>query len=128
MKLLNREQFFAAPKGIVMEDVAVPELGEGAGVRIRSLTAASRGMFIKRSLELREKSKSGADADIEKMIVAMSAVDEEDKQIFTEADVQALGEYSAAVITRLAEVAMRLSGMTGQAQEQASKNFEPVPS
>lgn len=126
--LLNREQFLAAPKGITTEDVACPELGKGAEIRIRSLTAAARGMFIKRSLELREKSKSGADADIEKMIVAMSAVDGDGKQMFTEDDIKALGEYSAAVITRLAEVAMRLSGMTAQAADEAGKPSAPVPS
>lgn len=124
---LNREQFLKANRGLTVEDVPCAELGEGATIGIRTLTAAGRAVFIKRSMEVKEKKKD-ATFEIEMLLVAMTAVDADEKELFTEEDVEEIGKFSAAVIARCAEVAQRLSGLTTQAQAEAGKPSGEAPS
>lgn len=137
MKLLNRDQILGA-KDMVFEDVATPEWApEGstdeeraqAGVRIRNLTGNGRGVFIQQSLEMKKTEDAGkrVDFEIEMLLVAMTAVDEEGKLIFTRDDIAALGERNAAPVARCAEVAARLSGISQKARDEAVKKSEPAP-
>jgi hypothetical protein len=137
MKIITREQIQSA-NDITTEDVACPEWADGdteAVVRMRNLTAIARGIFVQRSLGLKKNPKAGQkendaqaqqEREIEILLVAMSAVDAENKALFTEADVKWLGEKNAAPISRCAAAAQRLSGLTAEAQEAAIKNSEPA--
>lgn len=140
MKLLSRDEVFAA-QDVQFEDVPTPEWGEGAGVRIRNLTAASRGVFIARSIAAKQAAdkvaKLAEDAkganvkdvvteqyefEVEVMLVTMTAVDENMQPIFTEADIKQLGAKSAKPVSRLAGVAQKLSGLVPDAQQAAVKS------
>lgn len=137
---LNREQFLKAGKGLKIEDVPCPELstpelaaalgiepGAEISIGIRTLTAAGRAVFIKRSMEVKEKKKD-ATFEIEMLLVAMTSVDDKEAALFTEEDVAIIGNYSAAVIARCAEVAQRLSGLNPGAQAEAGKPSGEAPS
>lgn len=131
MKRLTRAQVLSA-KDIVVEDVPTPEWApEGStadeakefAVGIRNLTGAGRGVFIQSSLEMKakEEKKEKVDFEIEMLLVAMTAVDENNERIFTEEDVKSLGERNAAPVSRCAAVASRLSGLDKEAANAAGK-------
>lgn len=142
MKLLNRTQILTA-QDIVTRDVAVPEWAPAQvldtdgttlrditdaeraeyGVRIRNLSGEGRGAFIQHSLEVKKKedNKERVDFEIEMLLISMTAVDEENKLIFTLDDVKELSKRSAVVIGRLAMVAQELSGLDKPAADKASK-------
>lgn len=126
----TREQILKGSRGTKTEDVSCPELGEGVVLRIRSLTAAGRGVFIKQSAQLKEQNKSESETagDMERLIVILTAIDEEGNPLFAAGDMAVLGEFNADIISRCAEVGMRISGMTAKAAEDAAKNSEPAPS
>lgn len=139
IKLLNREQILTA-KDVVFKDVACPEFApegtpeaerEQYGVRIRNLTGTGRGVFLQRSIAMKQAAAAvvgdGAlpvekiDFDIEMLLMAMTAVDENFAPIFTEADVKALGEKNGAAVSRCAAAAQALAGLTEKAKEEAAK-------
>lgn len=130
MRALKRSEVLEA-KDIVVEEVPTPEFGPDTCIRIRNLTAIGRGAFIRRSIEARKVAEGEGEAvevkpegefDLEVLLVAMSAVDENDQPLFTEEDVKVLGQKNAATISRLAEVAQKLSGLTAKAQEKVVKS------
>lgn len=68
---------------------------------------------------------SGADATVTNArakLVACSVVDETGAPMFTDEDVEALGQKSGAALTRIANVAMRLSGLNNHDLDDAVKN------
>lgn len=123
-KVLSRDEILSAFDKVSYEDVAVPEFGEGAVIRIRTLTALGRGIFVQRQ----HSNDPSHLVTNETMLVALCAVDEEGKRLFSEKDVAALGELSAAAIKRCAEVALRLSGLLPTAREEAGKGSAPTES
>lgn len=138
MKLLSKTQILSA-KDLVTEDVPTPEWAPEDtppeqraefGVRVRNLTGTGRGVFIQRSIEMKkaEESKEKVDFEIEMLLVAMTAVDENNEPIFSEADVAELGKKNANPIARLAAVAQRLSALDKAAQDAVAKNSKPAAS
>jgi hypothetical protein len=136
MKLLSREQILSS-HDVVTEDVPVPEWApEGTspeereqwGVRIRNLTGTGRGAFIQKSLEMKkqEENKEKVNFEIEMLLVAMTAVDDDNKLLFSAEDVKALGDRNANAIARCAAVAQRLSALDKRTQEEAAKNLRPA--
>jgi hypothetical protein len=137
--ILNRAQILGA-NDLRFEDVSVPEWApefkedgvtpftedekKEVVVRVRNLSGVSRGNFIKHTLDLKAKedNKEKADFEIEMLLVAMTAIDEQGEQLFTLDDIRALGQKSADPISRAAEVASRLSGLDKGAKEKAVKN------
>jgi len=55
-------------------------------------------------------------------------VDENGKRLFRYADVEALGQKSAAALDRIFDVAMSLSGMRDEEVEELIENFTSDPS
>lgn len=144
IKLLTAAQILGADD-YQFRDVPCPEWG--GTVRIRNLTGAGRGIFIKRNMAARsaqqdyDKACAAAkaagqpqppdttiDFEAEAVLVAMTAVDDTGSPIFTEKQVEALKLKSAAPLTRCADAAQDLAGMTAAAQEKAVKNSEATPS
>lgn len=142
MKHLNRAQILSA-SDLVFRDVLTPEWAptttdDGAGgtrpttpeeiaeccVRIRNLTGDGRGAFIQSSLDMKAKTdnKERVNFEIEMLLIAMTAVGEDNKQLFTVDDVAALGTKNAQVIGRLAAVAQELSALDKASQDKAGKN------
>lgn len=118
-KLLSRESILAADD-IKKELVSVPEWG--GEVLVKALTGAERNDF-EQSLVI----KKGKDVDMNMKnatakLCALTMVDEEGKRLFSDADVEALGAKSGSALSRVYEVASRLSGLTKADMDELTKN------
>lgn len=116
MPLLTREQILAATQ-LPAEVVAVPEWG--GEVLVRAMTALQRDQYEQ------DVTEGGTGLNLvgaRARLVAAVCVDGENTPIFTLADVDALGQLNAVPVNRIAEVAMRLSGMEAGASEDMAKN------
>jgi hypothetical protein len=106
---LNRDQIFSAPKAIT-ETVPVPEWG--GDVIVRSISALERDEFESSMAVKRGRSIEVNIRNIRARLVAIAAVDEDGKRLFSDKDVEQLGELSAKAMDRVYEVAARLSGIS----------------
>lgn len=113
---MGRAQFVAAAKSHKTKAVDVPELGPGAVVIVRELTA-------RRALEIGAAIRSEARVDAMILWVIAAAVDEAGAPLFTEAeDREMLAEMPASVILRLSNAAIALNGFSSEATEETEKN------
>lgn len=108
-RLLTRDEILRA-NDLIVERVPVPEWGENAEVLVRGLSAADQ-------LEMASVSFDGQDAersDTLKLMIKIPArciVDENGRRLFTDDDIDALGEKSRTALQRIMETAMRLSDL-----------------
>ena len=89
------------------EVVAVPEWG--GDVNVRGMTGAERDKFESGIVEQRGKQQSMNMANIRAKLASFTICDDDGKRLFTEQDVQALSQKSAAALQRIFAVAQRLS-------------------
>lgn len=121
MAILSREDILTA-QDLVTEGVEVPEWG--GSVFIRTLTGTERNTW---ELEAVPNANRGDYQSMEllnlreKLLVKV-IVDEEGKRLFTDKDIKALGEKSAAALDRLFEVAQRLNRLSARDVEELEKN------
>ncbi len=113
--LLDREAILNA-KDTHSEVVEVPEWG--GHVCIRAMTGTERDDF-RAAIEGKEASLVGK---FEAPLLALTLVDEEGNRLFSIDDVEGLRAKSAKVLDKLTQIAMRVNGMTEEAQEEAAKN------
>lgn len=108
------------------ETVEVPEWG--GSVRIKSLTAAERDQFEADSLQERGKGKHRSVEvnmrNLRARLVVRCIVDAAGKRVFSDLDAEVLGDKNAQVVTRIYEVAARLSGLTAEDMEELAGNSE----
>ena len=114
---LTRDSFLAAPD-LPIKDIPVPEMGAGATVRIRALTAAQRGEWEAYINAQDRKDMAAARASL----AALSLVDDDGAPMFALADVPALGAKSGAVLDRIYLAAAHLSGLLKADVEKIEKN------
>ena len=109
------------------EDVDVPEWA--GKVRICGLTAEAASAFASRLLEV------GPDGQVRSIhtetamvdLLAHTLVDEKFNRLFGDAEKVELGKKSAAVLSRLFEKALRLSGLGRNTVEDLAKNLTETP-
>lgn len=123
---LDRAAMLAAPD-LKTEEVYVPQWG--GYVRVRALTAHQRDVVQDAIFKIRQARKGGIDTEMSMQgfrsrVVAMSVVDESGKRVFTDADIEALGEKNSSAIDVIFDVATRLSGMDDGSVEELAKNSE----
>ena len=123
MELLTKEQILAA-SDIQSEDVSVPEWG--GSVRVKALSGAERDQFETSIFETRGKKVERNLQNMRAKLVSLSIVDEQGNRVFSDADVKALGNKSAAALDRVFGVAMRLSGVSEQDVDGLAGNFTPA--
>jgi hypothetical protein len=94
--------------------VNVPEWG--VDIYIRSLSGTDREQFIERS--------NGLDSEVDKNSLLLTTIicDENNKQLFTEADVPALSGKDSGVLDRLVRLALEINGLGSDSLEDAVKN------
>jgi hypothetical protein len=103
--------------------VEVPEWG--GSVLVRSMTGADRDAFEQTLTKKDEKGARVSDvSNLREKLTAMTVVDEAGNRLFSESDVQALAKKSAAALTRIADAAQVLNGMTAAAEDSAVKNSD----
>lgn len=132
----TREQILAADD-LQFEDVFCPEWK--LNVRVRGLTGSDyaeyqgslsslrqemRGRGRKRELDV--QIESHAEKAMLKLCV-LSIVDAEGNQLFTEEDLKALGKKNHRPLSRIYEVAERLSGLNEEATEEEGKDSAETP-
>lgn len=120
MAHLTRDQILAA-EDITTEEVDVPEWG--GSVLVRSLTGQQRDQFEATLVERRGKRTAMNTANIRAKLVSLCVVDEAGQPVFTHADVEALGQKSAAGLARIYDVASKLSGISDDDVEDLAANF-----
>jgi hypothetical protein len=111
------------------EDVEVPEW-DGLVVRIRALSAGERSKYVMTMRKIRgDQSEIDAKGvtSAEARLVAMSVIDEDGRRVFSEKDVEKLADKSGGAIGRLVRVAMRLSKLRPEDQQDAEGNSETGP-
>ncbi|MBI0294507.1 hypothetical protein JBE04_08425 [Streptomyces sp. PRKS01-29] len=118
---LSADQILGADD-LAYEDVPVPEWG--GTVRVRELPGTERDKF-----EAQFVGKDGASIRAEGLegfrarLAAAAIVDADGKPLFrSAAETKRLGEKSATALQRVVDVAMRLSGLTGQDVEDLTGN------
>ena len=104
------------------EEVYVPEWK--TWICVRALTGAERDAFESSVVEQRGKSTKMNLRNIRAKLVALTAVDEEGKRLFTDDDAALLGKKSAAALDRVFDVAQRLSGLRQEDVEELAGNSE----
>jgi hypothetical protein len=107
--LLTRVAILAAAD-LTTEDVEVPEWGGVA--RIKSMTGAERDVFEDTLFTGSGTARKQDLKNFRAKLVAATIVDEAGVCLFTMDEVQALSQKSAAALTRCAEVAQRINGMS----------------
>lgn len=124
MRTLTRDLILAA-SDLRFETVETPEWGEGAGVRVRSLTAIERDNWDKSTYQgKKEVNLIGYKA----RFCVLTIVDDSGVQLFAEGDADALAKKSAAVIERVFTAAAKLNGLLAADSAAIEKNSEAVPS
>lgn len=104
------------------KDVPTPEWGDGAHVRVKTLTGSERDAFEQAMVEARDgKTRDGLTA----RLVAMAAVHPDTgKALFTADQVEALGRKSAKALNRCYTWAAKLAGFGKDDMEELLGNSE----
>lgn len=125
MTLLGRDAILAASDA-TFEDVVVAEWG--GTVRVRGLTGKERDEFEASMLVKRGNKRDVSLINARAKLVSLAVVDEDGTRVFTDADVTELGSKSAAALTRVYEVASRLSGLSDEDVDELEGNSGAAPS
>ena len=122
MGLLTRDAILGA-QDMAHVDVEVPEWG--GVVRIKMMTGTERDAFEATTIKRQGKKVSMNLVNIRARLVARTAVDEKGKLLFSEADVEALAQKSAAALHRVFEAARQLNGLREEDTAEAAEDFQP---
>lgn len=122
--ILGREQILSA-QDLEKELVEVKEWG--GAVYVRALTGTERDAFEASMVDQRGKSRTINLKNLRARLCALTICDEEGNRLFSDADVEELGKKSAAALTRVFEVAQRLSGLSQEDVEELGKPSEDGP-
>lgn len=127
--MTNLRDLIVAADDRKYEDVEVPEWGN-VKIRVCGLSGTERDAFEAKMVSVR----SNKDVDVQlhnhrsKLLVKCLLDPETDQRIFGDNEVNALGAKSGAVLDRLHDIAVRLSGMDEDAPARAEGNSEADPS
>jgi hypothetical protein len=113
---------------LITEDVYLPE-PINAWYRVKGLTGAERERY-ERSLGTIKNGvwRSSANGQSLARLCALSVVDEKGAKLFSEEDISKLAQKNAAILTRISDVARRLSGLTEEDIEDLEGNSESAQS
>jgi hypothetical protein len=102
------------------EPADVPwDLG-GARLYVRGLTASEKDAYVARTMPDGEFLWTN---NLTAELIVKCLVDEDGARVFTDEDAPALGGKGAAVLSKLFEKAMRLSGLSSETEEQVAADF-----
>lgn len=121
--LLSREAILAA-NDLPTKDVEVKAWG--GVVRIRSLTGTERDQFEADVLEAR-RAGHVSPGNVRARYLAMCIIDEVGKNVFTAADIDALGAKSAAALDIPYQAIQAFNALTDADVEELAGNSAPVP-
>lgn len=115
-------ELILATDDLPSEDVPVPEWN--CTVRVRSMTAEQRATFAMSGMtEDGEKDTDGLKTSGGRVVIMCTYDPETNESIFNDSDLPMLMRKSARAIDKLAGVAMRLSGLTGEEKIVVDEQF-----
>ena len=124
MPILSKADILGAVD-LQKESVDVPEWqGE---VYVRGLTGAERDQFENSIISMRGKDQKINLANIRAKLASLSICDEDGNRLFTDADVLALSQKSAAALQRVFAVAQRLSGLAAEDVKELAEGLKENP-
>lgn len=104
------------------EEVNVPEWG--GTVLVRGMTGKERDQF---EMSVLERGHGGRmvpnPANMRAKVIARCVVDGDGNRLFSEQDIQALGDKNAGALDRVFTVASRLSGLGQDEEDEAKRDF-----
>lgn len=122
MDYLSRQQVLDVDD-VVTRDVTVPEWG--GKVRVKTLTGVERNALEKTMLENKPGKRPEVNlSNFQAKLCAASMVDETGKRLFSERDVEKLGQKSSKALARVFTVASELSGFSEADIDELTKNLE----
>ena len=123
MGLLTRAEILAA-KDITIEEVAVPEWG--GTVYVRCMTGKDLAAYNKSMLDIKGGTATYNPSNGLAKLLARSLCDADGKRLFSEADIDELGNRNGVVMERIAKVARRLNRLDGESVDDLKKNSPPT--
>ena len=127
MAAVNRDQFLN-PVALKIEEIWVPELG--GVIYIKGMSAAGRAKF-ERQFELKSGSKNLRKIrELRERLIVAVVCDKDGAKLFTEADVEQIGQQPITMIERIVKKAEELCGFTIDSVDDmadAAKNSEETP-
>ncbi len=123
MGLLNREAILAV-NDLPTKDVPVPAWG--GDVRVRSLTGAERDQFECDILAARRDGKISP-GNVRARYVAMCVIGEDGENLFTMADIEALGRKSAAALDKVYQEILSFNALSEDDVDELVGNSETDP-
>lgn len=126
MSLFTKSEILEA-KDLEFEDVPVPEWGAGKEVRLMSLTGTQRDSFEDKSLVQKGANAKMNLVNMRARLLALCIVDENGKRMFSDIDVNLLGQKNAKVLERLFSKAQEMNGMTEKDVEDLTEGFSEGP-
>jgi len=121
---LTREQILGA-SDLQIEAVFVPEWG--GTVYVRNLNGKGRDAFEGSRVRIKDNNKVEMVHDNTRAkLLSLTVCDQSGALLFSQDDVETLGEKNASALDRLFDVAQRMSGLRPQDLEQKVKNSEAV--
>lgn len=118
-KYLNRD--ILQRRDVKVEEIHVPEWD--MYVRVKALSGKERDAFEASIVQVQGRQTSLNMANIRAKLVALAVVDEDGNRVFSDDDVDALGELNASALDRIFTVALRLSGLSQQDLAEMTQNF-----
>ena len=129
--VLGRD-FILEADDLVKEPVSVDEWKKGSIIYVKSLSAAEKGKINAKAVRASQKVGSAQHRDFVENFdldfVILCACDEKGTPLFTNGDRAALKQKNAAVISRIASAAQRLSGFSKDDLDALEKNSETTQS
>lgn len=122
---LSRDQILEA-KDLETREVDCPEWG--GSVLVRALSGTDRDAYEASLVQIRGKQQVPNLANIRAKLVARAVVDEDGNRLFTDADIKALGQKSAAALGRVFTVAAEMSGLDDKDIEEIEGNSDAAQS
>lgn len=122
---LSRDQILEA-KDLETREVDVPEWG--GTVLVRALSGTDRDAYEASLVQIRGKQQVPNLANIRAKLVARAVVDEDGNRLFSDADIKALGQKSAAALSRVFTVAAEMSGLDEKDIEEIEGNSDAAQS
>jgi hypothetical protein len=118
-KYLTKQAILEA-QDLQTEPVEVPEWG--GAVLVRSLTGRERDAYEQSVMVRRGRTYEARLTDARAKLVSLSIVDEEGVRMFSDGDVKKLTQKSAAALSRVFNMAARLSGISEADLDELAKN------
>ena len=121
--MISREAMLK-PAPVPEKIVDLPEMGDGAQIRVVGMTVRERNEFEAQFADNSGKRIKARTLQVRERMVVAACKNADGTPMFTIADVPAIGKQPARVIERIIDAANELSGNAVDAVEQFEKNSE----